>query len=118
MNSHSNMRAADSFIRRSALAGALLGGLILGMPAMAHADAASDAEQYVSDAAITARVKTALVQTDGISGLDVEVETNEGVVQLSGFVDDEDAADLAADVAQRQEGVREVKNDIRVKGED
>lgn len=72
------------------------------------------AEQYVSDAAVTARVKSALIQTDGVSALDMSVETSEGVVQLSGFVDNEDQIELAEDVAEQQEGVREVKNDLRV----
>lgn len=69
----------------------------------------------MDDAAITARVKSGLVSNDGLSALAIEVETHEGVVQLSGFVDTQDQIDTADGIAERQEGVREVRNDLILK---
>jgi hyperosmotically inducible protein len=45
----------------------------------------------------------------------VNVETYRGVVQLSGFADSEDQAAKAVTAAKKVNGVRSVKNDIRVK---
>jgi osmotically-inducible protein OsmY len=46
--------------------------------------------------------------------MDVDVNTYRGQVQLSGFVPDAEAKRLAEDAARRVEGVKDVKNDIRV----
>jgi hyperosmotically inducible protein len=71
--------------------------------------------QTVDDGTITAKVKSALLADSRVSGTDVKVETYRGVVQLSGFVDNAGQAQQAVAVAQGVTGVREVKNDIRVK---
>lgn len=68
------------------------------------------------DAAITAKVKAALVREKGLSPLDINVETENGVVQLAGFVDRKEQVDRAAYVAGKIKGVRSVKNDLHVKG--
>lgn len=100
--------------------GLVMGGAAL-LAAPAHADSqdstAAKAEQYVSDTAITAKVKAALVANDSVKGLDTQVETQNGVVQLSGFVDTETQADLAVEVAKQQKGVKDVKNDLRLKSD-
>ncbi|HJW27286.1 MAG TPA: BON domain-containing protein [Rhodocyclaceae bacterium] len=71
--------------------------------------------EYVDDATITTRVKTALVQDPAVKAMDVNVETYRGVVQLSGFVDNESDARRAVDLARHVPGVSSVKNDLRVK---
>ncbi len=68
--------------------------------------------QYVDDKVITAKVKAALVEDPGVKALQIKVETYEGVVQLSGFVDDPDQITRAADIAKGVEGVKSVKNDL------
>jgi hypothetical protein len=45
----------------------------------------------------------------------INIETYRGVVQLTGFVSSPDQAQRAAAAAKKVEGVREVKNDVRVK---
>src|SRR3546814_13414248 len=59
-------------------------------PRLAHADTApahkTEAGQYVSDSATTAKVKTALLAEKGLKSTDISVETKNGTVQLSGFV--------------------------------
>ncbi len=72
--------------------------------------------QYIDDATLTARVKTAIASGVGIAAAsNVNVETTHGVVQLSGYADSADQANRAAKTASNVSGVRSVQNDIRVK---
>jgi hyperosmotically inducible protein len=74
------------------------------------------AGEYASDTGLTAKVKTAIATDVGArTAAGVNVETFKGTVQLSGFVDSQDQATRAADAAKKVDGVRSVKNDIRVK---
>jgi osmotically-inducible protein OsmY len=72
--------------------------------------------EYVDDSAITAKVKTALIQDPEVKATDVKVETYKGVVQLSGFANSEKEINKAVQVARDVQGVKSVKNDIRIKG--
>ena len=72
--------------------------------------------QTSEDAALTAKVKTAIATDVGARAAgSVNVETYRGVVSLSGFADSEAKASKAAEAAKKVQGVRSVKNDIRVK---
>ena len=72
--------------------------------------------QYVDDATVTAKVKTAIATDVGIkAAANVNVETSHGVVQLSGFAASDDQASRAVQAAKKVAGVRSVRNDIRVK---
>jgi osmotically-inducible protein OsmY len=69
----------------------------------------------VDDSVINTRVKTALLKDPDVKGTEVQVETFNGVVQLSGFVDSAAVADRAVAIAQEVPGVVSVKNDMRLK---
>lgn len=69
----------------------------------------------VDDAAITAKVKSALIANPLTKAHQIKVETNKGTVQLSGFVDSADAKMEAARVAQTVAGVSAVENNLDVK---
>lgn len=71
--------------------------------------------QYVDDAAITAKVKTAFAADPTVKATEINVETYKGAVQLSGFVAQPQDAQRAADIARGIKGVTSVKNDVRVK---
>jgi osmotically-inducible protein OsmY len=74
------------------------------------------AGHYIDDATLTAKVKTAIASDAGVkAAANVNVETNQGVVQLSGFADSKDQATRAVAAARKVGGVRDVKDDIRVK---
>lgn len=73
--------------------------------------------QVIDDAAITAKVKTALIRDDSVNANAVNVETYKGTVQLSGFVDDREDIDKAEELATNVSGVRDVRNDLRYRGE-
>jgi osmotically-inducible protein OsmY len=79
-------------------------------------DQSRSAGQFTDDAALTARVKTAIATDVGAgTAANVNVTTYRGEVQLSGFVDSEDNAKRAADAARNVPGVQMVKNDLQVK---
>ncbi len=79
-------------------------------------DKKETAGQYIDDATVTAKVKTAIASDVGVKAAsNVNVETFRGVVQLSGFADSEDQASKAVTAAKKISGVRSVRNDIRVK---
>jgi hyperosmotically inducible protein len=73
-------------------------------------------ERFVEDSLLTARVKLALLDAPDVSALDIGVRTDRGVVQLSGFVDDQQRVRRAAEIATRVPGVVSVRNAIQLKG--
>jgi osmotically-inducible protein OsmY len=71
--------------------------------------------QVIDDSSLTARVKTAIARDTSIgNAMNVNVTTYRGVVQLAGFVESEEAARRAAEVAREVAGVHSVQNDLRV----
>lgn len=75
----------------------------------------TEAGQYISDSALTAKVKAALLAEKNLKAMDINVETKNGVVQLSGFAVSSAQIVQAVDVAMNVKGVKDVKNDIRLK---
>ena len=73
------------------------------------------AGKYVDDAWITAKVKTLLLKDEGVKGLAVNVETHQGAVQLSGWVNTPDQIVRAEKIALGVEGVKGVRNDLLIK---
>jgi hyperosmotically inducible protein len=69
----------------------------------------------VDDAAITAKVKAALAGDPRTKAHQVNVETRDGVVQLSGFVDNSEAKSTAEDLARDVDNVKSVDNELSVK---
>lgn len=71
--------------------------------------------QKVDDATITAKVKTALLADDQVKGTALNVDTTNGVVSLTGSLDNQALADKAMQLARGVEGVSDVRNNITVK---
>lgn len=71
--------------------------------------------QYVDDSVITAKVKALIFEDAALKVAEINVETFKGVVQLSGFVSSQAAANKAVEVARSVTGVKSVKNDMRIK---
>lgn len=67
-----------------------------------------------TDVSLTSEVKEALIDTGIAKKGEVQVETHEGVVQLSGFVDSDSTQELALKAAKNVEGVASVRNDLVV----
>ncbi len=71
--------------------------------------------EIMDDSALTAKVKSALIDDPTTKAGDIKVETRQGVVQLSGFVADQGAKDAAAKVAQSVKGVKSVQNGLSIR---
>lgn len=93
-----------------------LASLTFFLAACAATDTTRSTGEYTDDTAITARVKLAFVNDEQVSALDIKVETFRGIVQLSGFVESPDLANRAATIARGVDGVKDVRNDIRIRG--
>jgi osmotically-inducible protein OsmY len=78
-------------------------------------DAAASTKLAASDTAITTKVKAGLVKEPDLESLGIHVETEKGVVMLSGFVNSKAEADKAVKVAKGVDGVTTVKSAIKVK---
>ena len=71
--------------------------------------------EYVDDSVITTKVKSQLAANDFLKSFQVSVETYKGIVQLSGFVNSQEAVGKAGEIARNVKGVKSVKNDLIVK---
>ena len=71
--------------------------------------------EYVDDTVITTKVKAAIFNEPLLKSAEINVETFKGVVQLSGFVSSAAAESTAVSVTRKVEGVKSVKNDMRLK---
>jgi len=78
--------------------------------------AVDTANKWGSDAWITSKVKTNLCAERGAGTCaDINVETSRGVVQLSGFANNQAEINGALETARKTPGVKSVRNDIRLK---
>ena len=75
----------------------------------------SSAGAYIDDAAITTKVKAAILQESSLKSSEINVETFKGVVQLSGFVNSQADINKAVEVTRNVKGVKSVTNSMRLK---
>ncbi len=95
---------------------ALLAMLALGQVAgCAMSGSVGPVARAIDDATITAGVKDAIVRDPALKMTGIGVETEQGVVKLSGFVSSADSVAAAASVARTVKGVKSVRNDLRLK---
>jgi hyperosmotically inducible periplasmic protein len=69
----------------------------------------------IDDAAITARANAALAGSPVTSAWDVSVESRNGTVLLSGFVETEEERQEAGRIVAQVDGVQEVHNNIELR---
>ena len=105
--------------RRTVLSAALaaLGAGVLGACASnSEPETKRTTGEFTNDAALNARVKSAIATDVGArTAAAINIETYRGVVQLTGFVDSREQMSRAEDAAKKVDGVRAVKNDVRIK---
>jgi hyperosmotically inducible protein len=77
--------------------------------------ALTKAGAVIEDGVITTKIKAALLTDPDVKGLRIGVDTHDGVVILSGFVDKATSRDRAASIARDTGGVRGVDNQLVVK---
>lgn len=71
--------------------------------------------EFVDDATLTTRVKAKHAEDPGVSAMALNVETFNGMVQLSGFAKSAAEKAKAESLARSTSGVKGVKNDIVVR---
>ena len=76
--------------------------------------AAAKTGEVITDAAITTEVKTKFLAEPGVSGLNINVDTNNGVVTLSGNVKSKAEAEKAMSIARDSKGVKRVVNHLKM----
>lgn len=99
----------------------LLVGGVATLPA--HADEAKQegqtttqrAGQAVDDASLLAKIKSSMLRSPEVEGLDVNVDVKDGVVTLSGSADTQTERANAEKIAKTADGVKRVENRIIVK---
>ena len=100
--------------RRKAIV--FLGALALAACATKEPETRRTTGEFTDDAAVTARVKSAIATDVGArTAAAINIETFRGTVQLTGFVDSKEQSAKAEAAAKKVEGVRSVKNDVRIK---
>ena len=75
----------------------------------------SSVGEIFDDSVITAKSKAAILRTENLKTLQISVETHDGEVILSGFVDNEAAKIKAQEVVSAIPGVKSVKNGLEVR---
>jgi osmotically-inducible protein OsmY len=96
---------------RSVLVFALLAVLMSGCVALTG----KSAGQTIDDVSITAAVKAKLAGEKMSTLTRIDVDTNQGVVYLTGTVDSLAMKQRAADIARQVKGVRDVVNNLTVR---
>ncbi|MVW71801.1 BON domain-containing protein [Bordetella sp. 15P40C-2] len=108
------MKTKKLLIAAAISTGTLLGSLGTAAYAANGDTQKQSAGEFASDAMVTTKVKGAFVADSALSALDIAVETNDGVVTLTGTVGTAAEVEQAGRVARDVEGVKQVKNDIKV----
>lgn len=102
-----------NIITRSAAVAAIAAGLMVSGCNVFRGQ--STPGEYVDDVAITSKVKAKLLDDESVEGLDVNVDSMNGKVTLTGWADSSAEARAAGDIARGVDGVKSVDNQLQVK---
>ncbi|OHC11714.1 MAG: phospholipid-binding protein [Pseudomonadales bacterium GWC1_66_9] len=80
-------------------------------PMLLASETMEKAEDAVSDTWITSKVKSTFLADSDLDGMDIKVETTQGVVSLSGTVSSEAEKELAIQKTRSIKGVKDVSAD-------
>lgn len=75
------------------------------------------AKEFVDDATITTKVKADFAKDRDVSAMKIHVDTDHGVVRLTGTAKSPGEASKAETIAEGVKGVVSVANDIKVGGQ-
>jgi hyperosmotically inducible periplasmic protein len=99
--------------RKSSLLASMLVGAALAVGCANLSD--KSAGQAIDDTTITTKVKAKFVEDPVVNAMNIKVNTFKGTVQLAGFANTTQEAQKAEQIARSVDGVKLVKNDIRLK---
>lgn len=103
---------------RSLAHAAMLGSALLGSAIIVGCSSTptqQSAGEAIDDGVVTAKVKAKLVDDPVTKALQINVETFKGTVQLSGFVETDEARTRALQLARDVDGVKQVKDAMEVR---
>ena len=89
--------------------------MIVTFIACAATNTRESAGEYVDDSFITTKIKSQLATDDFLKSFQISVETYQGAVQLSGFVNSQKAVDKAGEIVRGVKGVKSLDNNLIVK---
>jgi osmotically-inducible protein OsmY len=78
-------------------------------------EASNETRDVLQDAALTAKVKSAIFAEPGLKTLQINVDTKDAVATLAGSVDSEKDRQRATQTAGAVAGVRQVEDKLQVK---
>ena len=78
--------------------------------------ASTEVKQDLRNAALTARVKTALAGDVGLNAFKIDVDSFGNTVTLKGTVNSPETKRRAEEVARKVDGVATVRNELQVRG--
>ena len=84
-------------------------------PSASAPDPSTSTGGSVADVVITGRVKAELLKASDGKNVEINVETQNGVVRLTGVARSNSDIDSAVEIARRVEGVKEVQHKLMVK---
>ena len=100
---------------RLTLAGAVAAAVMLTTAGCAVTRGQETVGAYIDDTAITTAVKARLIENKQVDGTSIRVETLNGTVMLSGFAKNMTEKTTAEALANKVNGVKNVKNEIAVR---
>jgi hyperosmotically inducible protein len=106
-------------MRRATISRIVLGAILAcSMVACTSMPRQQPPEEAIEDGVVTARVKEKLIADPVTKSHNINVETFKGTVQLSGFVESNEARARALQLAREVEGVKRVRDamDVPEKG--
>jgi len=92
-----------------------LGGCSKPAETPAGSSAPASAAINVSDSDVSEQVKTALLQSDSLKGIDITVVTTKGDVRLTGILDSQAQIDEAIRIARAVNGVHSIHHELTIK---
>lgn len=92
----------------------LVGILALSCPMLGGCHTSTSASSQMSDASITAAVKSKMIGDSTVKAHNIDVNTEEGVVYLLGRVSNANEKAEAERIARSCDGVRDVVNHLKV----
>lgn len=102
-----------SFLHAATLGMALLGSaMIVGCSSMPQQQSTGEA---IDDGVVTAKIKSRLIEDPVTKAHQINVDTFKGTVQLSGFVESDQARARALQLAREVDGVKQVKDAMDVR---
>jgi hyperosmotically inducible periplasmic protein len=108
-----NMKSASCLIVAGALAGAFAGCATDRNDSSARS---ASVTEKVEDGWITTKIKSEFALDKAVSAMNIHVDTDNGVVRLSGVAKSSEEANKAVSIARSVKGVTSVRNDMQIQG--